>query len=84
MIAADRAGCRETLDDGITGFLVPVNDEKAVLEATEKILKMSDEERKAMGQRGSEKIRKEFDRKLVVQAYWEEILAISGDENNGL
>lgn len=57
---------------------------KAVLEATEKILKMSDEERKAMGQRGSEKIRKEFDRKLVVQAYWEEILAISGDENNGL
>ena len=78
VIAADRAGCRETLDDGVTGFLVPVNDEKAVLEATEKILRMSNEERKVMGRRGSEKIRKEFDRKLVVQAYWEEITRIAG------
>lgn len=76
VIAADRAGCRETLDNGITGFLVPVNDEKAVIEATEKILQMSSEERKAMGLRGSEKIRREFDRKLVVQAYWEEIIRI--------
>jgi galacturonosyltransferase len=55
------------------------NDEKAVLEATEKILKMSNGERKAMGQRGSEKIRKEFDRKLVVQTYWEEIQRVLGD-----
>lgn len=77
VIAADRAGCRETLDDGVTGFLVPVNDEKAVIEATEKILQMSGEERKAMGLRGSEKIRREFDRKLVVEAYWEEIQSIT-------
>ena len=76
VIAADRAGCRETLDDGVTGFLVPVNDEKAVIEATEKILQMTSEERKAMGLRGSEKIRREFDRKLVVEAYWEEIQRI--------
>ncbi len=73
VVAADRAGCRETLDDGVTGILVPVNDEKAVVAAAEKILKMSDDERKAMGQRGSEKIRREFDRRLVVDAYWNEI-----------
>ena len=73
VIATDRAGCRETVDDGVTGFIIPVNDEKAVLESTENILKMSDEERKAMGLRGSEKIRREFDRKYVVKAYMEEI-----------
>ena len=39
---------------------------------------MSGEERKAMGLRGSEKIRREFDRKLVVDAYWEEIQRITG------
>lgn len=76
VIAADRAGCRETLEDGVTGFLVPVNDEQAVIAATEKILHMSDEERKAMGLRGSERIRREFDRGLVVAAYWEEIQRI--------
>ena len=39
---------------------------------------MSSEKRKAMGLRGSEKIQREFDRKLVVEAYWEEILRITG------
>ena len=83
VIAADRAGCRETLDDGITGFLVPVNDEKAVIEATEKFLQMSSEERKAMGLAGRAKMEREFDRKIVVKAYLEEIQAIEGC-NDGL
>lgn len=82
VIAADRAGCRETLDDGITGFLIPVNNEKATLEATEKMLKLTVEEREEMGRRGSEKIRKEFDRKFVVQAYWEEISQVLGRTEN--
>lgn len=78
VIAANRAGCRETLDDGVTGFLVPVNDEAAVLAATKKILEMSVEERKLMGQCGHKKIQNEFDRELVVQAYWNEIQKILG------
>lgn len=69
VIAADRAGCRETLDDGVTGYLVPVNDEAAVLEATEKFLNLSYEERKAMGRAGREKVEREFDRTLVVSKY---------------
>lgn len=81
VIAADRAGCRETLDDEITGFLVPVNDEEAVIKAVEKILKMSNEECEIMGQCGRKKMQKEFDRKYVVQAYWEEIQNILGEYN---
>lgn len=78
VITTDRAGCRETLDDGVTGFLVPIKDEKAVLEAVKKILNMSVAERREMGRRGSEKVRREFDRKLVVQAYLEEIRSVEG------
>lgn len=73
IIAADRAGCRETLEDRVTGFLVPVNDEKAVINATERILKMNSEERKIMGQHGRKKICKEFNRELVIQAYLKEV-----------
>lgn len=73
VVAADRPGCRETVEDGVTGYLVPVNDEKAVLDAVEKFLKLSDEERRAMGQKGREKMEREFDRQLVVNAYMEEI-----------
>lgn len=79
VVAADRAGCRETLEDGVTGFLIPINDEQAVLEVAEKVLQMTGEERRAMGLHGSEKMKKEFDRKLVVQAYWEEIQRIMGE-----
>lgn len=82
VIASDRAGCRETLDDGITGFLVPVDNEEAVLEATGKILEMSKMERKEMGLRGSEKIKRGFDRRIVVGAYWDEIDAITKKKKN--
>lgn len=76
VIAVDRAGCRETLEDGVTGFLIPANNEEAVMKTTENFINMNDNDRRLMGIRGSEKIRKEFDRKFVVTAYWEEIQRI--------
>lgn len=81
VITTNRAGCRETVDNEITGFLVPIKDEKAVIKATEKFLKMSDSERKEMGRRGSEKIKKEFDRQIVVKIYWKEICQILNNKN---
>lgn len=73
VIAADRPGCRETLEDGVTGFLVPINDEKAILNATEKIINMSVDQRSQMGILGRKRIQERFDRQIVVKAYLEEI-----------
>lgn len=73
VVAADRPGCRETLEDGVTGFLVPVNDVGAVLQAIEKFLQMSRDERRQMGISGRERVQKIFDRKIVVDAYIDEI-----------
>lgn len=72
-IAADRSGCRETVDDGVTGYVVPIRDEAAVLAAVEKFLALSWEERKNMGLAARAKIEKEFDRQIVVDAYLKEI-----------
>ncbi|MBR2309195.1 MAG: glycosyltransferase family 4 protein [Oscillospiraceae bacterium] len=74
-IAADRSGCRETVDDGVTGYIVPVNDEQAVLEAVEKFLALSWEQRRDMGLAARAKVEREFDRQLVVEAYMKEINA---------
>ena len=71
IIATDRAGCRETVEDGVTGFLIPIKDEQALIEALEKFMQMTPQQRKAMGLAGCAKM----ERKLVVQAYWEEIQA---------
>ena len=72
-IAADRAGCRETVTDGVTGYIVPVNDKEAVLKAVEKFLSLTWEQRKDMGLAARAKVEKEFDREIVVERYLERI-----------
>ena len=73
VIATNRPGCRETLEDGVTGFLVPINDEEAVLKATKKLIDMSVEQRSQMGILGRKRIQERFDRQIVVKAYMDEI-----------
>lgn len=73
IIATDRAGCRETVDDGKSGFVIPIKDEDKLVEALEKFLSMSWEDRKNMGLAGRKKIEREFDRQIVVKTYVEEI-----------
>jgi galacturonosyltransferase len=73
VIAADRSGCREIVDDGKTGFIVPIKDEKAVINAVSSFLDMEPRERKQMGLLGRVKMEKEFSRTRVVEKYCEEI-----------
>lgn len=73
IIATDRSGCREIVDDGVTGYVVPVQNQEALFKAVEKILAMSAEERRKMGLAGRTKMEREFDRKIVVKAYMKEM-----------
>ena len=73
IIATDRSGCRETVDDGKSGFIVPVKDEDALVNALEAFLALTYEQKRDMGLAGRAKIEKEFDRQFVVEAYLEEI-----------
>ena len=79
IIATDRAGCRETVDDRKSGFIIPIKNEDALVEALEVFLKMSWEDRKNLGLAGREKVEREFDRQYVVNAYMEEIDLISSE-----
>ena len=69
VIAADRSGCRETVEHGVNGYVVPVNDEEATLRAVERFLQLPYEARKAMGLAGHTKMQQEFDRNQVVRMY---------------
>lgn len=76
-ITTNRAGCREVVEDGKTGFIVPVQDESAFLRAVEKFLALPWEERKQMGLNARARVEKEFDRQLVVDAYVKELKVFS-------
>ena len=66
LITSDIPGCREAVEDGNTGFLVQVKNSESLYEAMKKVLKMSAEEREAMGNAGHEKMEREFRKEMVV------------------
>lgn len=72
-VTTNRPGCREIVDEGQTGFVVPVQDEDAFLQAVKKFLSLPWNERKQMGLNARAKVEKEFDRQLVVDAYLREL-----------
>lgn len=82
-ITTNRAGCRETVEERKTGFIVPIQDEKAFLQAVENFLTLPLEERKQMGLKARAKVEKEFNRDLVVKAYGEELFKISKGNLSG-
>jgi len=73
VLASDIPGCREGFDDGITGIGFTPRDKQAFYEAVKRFLNLSYEERKEMGKNARKKIEREFDRKIVVESYIEEI-----------
>lgn len=73
IITTDRSGCREVVDDGINGFMIPQKNSEKLIEAIEKFLELTNEEKKAMGLEARAKVEREFDRQIVVEAYMKEI-----------
>ena len=69
LIASDVPGCREVIDDGVTGFLCAVRSAGSLATAMERIAAMSPGERAAMGANGRRKVAAEYDQKLVAAAY---------------
>lgn len=76
VITTDVPGCGETVDDGITGFLVKVKDALSLTEGVEKFLNLSYEQKKQMGMEGRKKVEREFDRQMVIGAYMNAIKEI--------
>ena len=73
IICTDIPGCKEIVDDGKTGFVVPEKNFFKTIESVEKIIAMSNSKRKQMGLNARKKIEKQFDRKVVVKKYMSEI-----------
>lgn len=73
IITTDRSGCREVIDDGINGFMIPQKNSEKLIDAIEKFLKLTSEEKKNMGLAARAKVEREFDRQIVVEAYMKEI-----------
>ena len=73
VITTNRAGCREIVDDGINGFIVEQKNLNDLVEKVEKFLSLSNKEKEQLGKNGRKKVEQQFDRKIVVRKYMDEI-----------
>jgi len=73
VIATNISGCKEIFEEGVTGFGCESKSSGDLIRALQEFLKLSREERARMGQKGREKMEREFDREKVVKDYYEEI-----------
>ena len=76
IITTDRSGCREVIDDGVNGYIIKRQDSMDLIKKIEKFLSLSNEKRKQMGLYGRAKVEQEFDRRIVVRKYIEEVALV--------
>lgn len=73
VIATDVPGCREIVENRITGLLCRPKDYSDLSNKMEVMINLSFEERKIMGSKGREKIKNEFDQDIVIDLYLDAI-----------
>ncbi|NQX59448.1 glycosyltransferase [Paenibacillus qinlingensis] len=79
IITTNRSGCREVVDDGINGYVVEQENSLDLIDKIERFLKLDFNSKKQMGISGRLKVEKEFDRNIVVKAYYEQVELVVGD-----
>jgi glycosyltransferase involved in cell wall biosynthesis/FMN phosphatase YigB (HAD superfamily) len=77
VVATDVRGCRQVVDHGVTGLLVPVRDSGALAEAI-RTLGDDPERRRRMGEAASVRARAEFDERRVVEIVLDTYRRIAG------
>lgn len=76
LITTNINGCKEAVEDGITGFLCEKQNKDSLIEVIDRFLKLDVVQRKKMGRRGREKMIREFSRDSVIEKYTSSIKSI--------
>jgi glycosyltransferase involved in cell wall biosynthesis len=77
VITTDMPGCRDTIENGKTGFICQPDNLNSLVNSIEKFLKLSHDEKISMGLAGRRRMEKYFDRNIVVNHYMDEIRKIN-------
>ena len=73
IISTNRSGTRETIDDGVNGFLIEEKKTEDLIEKIEKFIKLTFKDKQKMGKHGRKKVEVHFDRNYIINAYLREL-----------
>ena len=69
IITTDNVGCREVIRDGYNGFICKPQDTESLINAMENMMRLTNDERIAMGEKGRLLMETEFDIRLIEEEY---------------
>lgn len=78
IITTNQSGCRDAVDDGVSGLLCRPRDIDDLKIAMRRMLLLPAEDRRTMGQSGRRKMIEEFDERLIIQRYLDEVGRLMG------
>ncbi len=73
LITTDHPGCREAVQDSVTGYLVKKKDADDLYKKSRRVYEMDRTAREQMGIRGRHFVEQKFDRQIVVRKYIERL-----------
>lgn len=79
IVTSDNVGCRETVEEGRNGYLVPIRNSQAFAGAVQKLLH-DDTLRESFGRRSRSKAEEEFDDSIVIDRVMTELYGIGAGE----
>lgn len=78
LITTNNPGCQETVENDKTGYIYKGGDVDALVHTIERFLALPNSQRKMAGELGRKRMEEKFSRKIVINAYREEIKNILG------
>jgi glycosyltransferase involved in cell wall biosynthesis len=69
IVTTDNVGCRETVDDGINGYLCELRSTESLIAKLGLMIQMTHEQRLEMGRQSRLKIEREFNEQIVINKY---------------
>ncbi|WP_434527754.1 glycosyltransferase family 4 protein [Vibrio sp. K4] len=73
IVTTDNVGCRETVDEGINGYLCEPRSTASLVEKLDLMITKSHEQRLQMGLKSRAKVENEFDENIVIKKYLEAV-----------
>ncbi len=69
VITTNVSGCKETVEDYRTGYLVEAKNTQQLIDAVERFINLPYKQKVLMGKEAREKVVREFDRQIIIDAY---------------
>ena len=73
LVATDVPGCREVVENGVNGFLCQARNVESLAAAMERMGELGSQARARMGTAGRAKVERDYDERIVIDAYLEAI-----------